>query len=55
MERWSRNIFTELYSIPSDRCGEMLFSLTFVLVAVTTFTYPYVSALITPHWKVLRS
>ena len=32
-----------------------MFSDTFVLVAVTSFTHCYLSALITPHWKVLRS
>ena len=32
-----------------------MFSHTFVLVAVTSFTHCYLSALITPHWKVLRS
>ena len=32
-----------------------MFSHTFVLVAVTSFTHCYLSALITPHWKVLWS
>ena len=32
-----------------------MFTHTFVLVAVTSFTHCYLSALITPHWKVLRS
>ena len=30
-----------------------MFSHTFELVAVTSFTHCYLSALITPHWKVL--
>ena len=30
-----------------------MFSHTFVLVAVTSFTHCYLSALITAHWKVL--
>ena len=32
-----------------------MFSHTFVLVAVTPFTYCYLPTLITPHWKVLCS
>ena len=32
-----------------------MFFHTFVLVAVTSFTHCYLSALITPDWKVLRS
>ena len=32
-----------------------MFSHTLVVVAVTSFTHCYLSALITPHWKVLRS
>ena len=32
-----------------------MFLRTFVLVAVTSFTHYYLSALITPQWKVLRS
>ena len=32
-----------------------MLSHTFVLVAVTSFTHCYLSALITPHWKVLWS
>ena len=32
-----------------------MFSHTFILVAVTSFTHFYLSALITPHWKVLWS
>ena len=32
-----------------------MFLRTFVLVVVTSFTHCYLSALITPQWKVLRS
>ena len=32
-----------------------MFSHTFVLVVVTSFTHCYLSALITPRWKVLWS
>ena len=49
---------SEFDAIPLDGCGEIElkhFRTHFVLVAVTTFTHTYLSALITLHWKVLRS
>ena len=42
-------------SILLDGYGEMGISHTFVLVAVTSFTHWFLSALITPHWKELWS
>ena len=50
--------YAKFHANPLDDYGEMeskMFSHTFVLVAVTSFTHCYLSALITPHWKVLWS
>ena len=50
--------YTKVHANPLDGYGGIeskMCSYTFVLVAVTSFTHCYLSALKTPHWKALWS